>query len=109
MTAVHKHWKKFLGPATAQLTDEVVEAVKTRVRECLRRRFEAPQSLVPRFAAYKPLVDRTMYQEVVKLIETHRRDPEDRGDAGRMDDVEVRGAASSLSLTPSTRVVSISA
>ena len=61
--------KKFLGTATAALTDEMVETIKTRVRECLRRRFERPQSLVPRFAAYKPLVDRSLYQEVVKLIE----------------------------------------
>ena len=66
-----------------------------------------PQSLVPRFAEYKPLVDRSLYQEVVKLIEVHRRDPEDKGDAGRMDDIEVRDAASSLSLTPSTRVAFI--
>ena len=80
--------KKFLGPATASLTDEMVETIKNRVRECLRRRFASPQALVPRFAEYKPLVDRSLYQEVVKLIEVHRRDPEDKGDAGRMDDIE---------------------
>ena len=71
----------------------MVETIKTRVRECLRRRFETPASLIPRFAEYKPLVDRSLYQEVVKLIEAHRRDPEDKGDAGRMDDIE-EGAAS---------------
>jgi hypothetical protein len=88
--------KKFLGPATASLTDEMVETIKNRVRECLRRRFASPQALVPRFAEYKPLVDRSLYQEVVKLIEVHRRDPEDKGDAGRMDDIEEGATADAM-------------
>ena len=100
--------KKFLGPATAQLTDEVVETIKNRVRECLRRRFETPQSLVPRFAEFKPLVDRSLYQEVVKLIEVHRRDPEDKGDAGRMDDIEEGATADAMqALTKKAKELSV--
>ena len=97
--------KKFLGPATAQLTDEVVEAIKTRVRECVWRRFEAlhPNTEIcmhTNLWSIDPL-----YQEVVKLIDTHREGPGGQGDAGRMDDIEEGATLRVLKcrVTPSTQ------